>query len=106
MTEAGIAKRNKKDKPKADMKSADLKAFNPYESETHEDAFCNLLSKTKSVTMKCYLLYIVHPEVSLVIFTYDFEERMFQMSFTGQEYNIDHRTLYTKLKDVLIGSTG
>ena len=61
MTNAGIAKRIEKDQPKADMKSADLKAFNPDEFKTHEDAFWNLLSQTKSVTRKCSWIYIVRP---------------------------------------------
>ena len=72
MTNAGIAKRIEKDQPKADMKAADLKAFNLGEFETHEDALRNLLSQTTSVTRKCSLLYIVRPEVAPVIFKYDF----------------------------------
>ena len=44
MTNAGIAKLTEKDLPKADMKAADLKAFNPDEFETHKDAFRNFLS--------------------------------------------------------------
>ena len=85
MTNAGIAKRIKKDHPKADMKEADLKVFNPYDFETNEDAFRNLLSQTTSVTKKCSLLYIVCPAVVPAIFTDDFEERMFQMPLIGQE---------------------
>ena len=38
MTNAGIAKRIENYQPKADMKAADLKSFNPDEFETHEDA--------------------------------------------------------------------
>ena len=106
MTNTGISKRIEKDQPKADMKAADLKAFNPDEFETHKDAFRNLLSQTTSVTRKCSLLYIVRLAVAPVIFTDDFEERMFQMPLTGQEYNLDHRTLYAKLKAFLVGSTG
>ena len=41
-----------------------------------------------------------------VIFTYDFEDRIFQMPLTGQEYNLDNGTLYAKLKAFLIGSAG
>ena len=106
MTNAGIAKRSKKDQPKADMKAADLKAFNPDEFETHEDAFPNFISQTSSVTKKCYLLYIVCLDVAPVTFTDEFEERMFQMPLTGQEYNLDHRTLYANLKSFLIESAG
>ena len=39
MTNAGIDKRIEKDQPKADMKAANLKVFNPDEFETHLDAF-------------------------------------------------------------------
>ena len=85
MTNAGISKRIKKYQPKADMKVADLKACNPDEFETHEDALRNLLSQKTSVTRKCYLLYIFLPEVAPVIFTDDFEELMFQIPFTGHE---------------------
>ena len=106
MTNAGIAKRIKKDQPKADMKAADLKAFNPDEFDTHEDAFRNLLYQTTIVTRNCSLLYIFHSAVAPVIFKDDFEERMFQMKLTGQEYNLDHRTLYVKLKAFLIRSAG
>ena len=106
MTNSGIAKSIEKDQAKADMKAADLKAFNPGEFDTHKDAFCNFLSQTTSVTRKCSLLYIVHPSVSPFIFIDDFEDSMFQMSFTGQEYNLDHRTLYAKLKAFLIGIAG
>ena len=95
---AGIAKLIEKDQPKADMKTVDLKAFNPDEFETHEDAFRNLLSQTTSVTSKCSLIYIVRPVVAPVIFTDDFEDHMFQMPLTGQEYNLDICTLYAKLK--------
>ena len=84
MTNAGIAKRIEKDQPKADMKAADLKAFNPDEFETHKDALRNFLSQNTSVTRKCSLLYIVCPAVAPVIFTDDFEESMFQMPLTGQ----------------------
>ena len=104
MTNAGIVKRIKKDQHKADMKAADLKAFNPYEFETHEESLHNLLSQTTSATRKCSLLYIVRPEVAPVIFTDDFEERMFQMPLTGQEYNLDNHALYAKLKYFFIGS--
>ena len=106
MTNTGIAKRIEKYQPKADMKAADLKVFTPDEFETHEDAFHNFLSQMTSVTRKCSLLYIVCLAVAPVIFTDDFEERMFQMPLTGQEYNLDHRTLYAKLKAFLVGSTG
>ena len=41
-----------------------------------------------------------------VIFTDDFEERMFQMPLTGQEYNLDNHALYAKLKAFLVGSVG
>ena len=106
MTNAGIDKRIEKYQPKADMKAAYLKAFNPDDFETHKDALRNLLSQTKSVTRKCSLLYIVSPEVAPVIFTDDFEERMFQMPLIRQEYSLDNRTLYSKLKAFLIGSAG
>ena len=46
MMNAGIVKRIENNQPKADMKAADLTAFNPDEFETHEDAFRNLLSQT------------------------------------------------------------
>ena len=85
MTNAGISKRIEKDHPKADIKSADLKAFNPDGFETHEDAFQNLLSQKTSVTRKCSVLYIVRLVVDPVIFTDNFEKRMFQMPLTGQE---------------------
>ena len=104
MTNVGIAKRIEKDQPKADMKAADLKVFNPDEFETHKDAFQNLLSQTTSVTRKCSLLYIVRPALATVVFTYEFEERMFQMSWTGQEYHLYHRPPYAKLRAFLIGS--
>ena len=84
MTNAGIAKRIEKDQPKADMKAADLKAFNPNEFKTHEDAFRNFLSQTTSVTRKSSLLYIVRPAVDPVIFTDRFEECMFQIPLTEQ----------------------
>ena len=58
MTNAGITKRIEKDQPKADMRSADLKAFNPDDFETHNDAFSNFFSQTKTFTKKCSLLYI------------------------------------------------
>ena len=106
MTNAGIVKRIENDQPKADMKAADLTAFNPDEFETHKEAFRNLLYQNTSVTRKCSLLYIVRPEVATVIFTDDFEERMFQMPLNGQEYNLDYHTLYAKLKAFLIGSVG
>ena len=102
MTNAGIVNRIEKYQPKADMKATDLKAFNPDEFETHEDAFRNLLSQTTSVTRKCSLLYIVRPEVAPVIFTDDFEERMLQMPLTRQEYNLENDTLYAELRDFLI----
>ena len=85
MTNVGISKRIEQDQPKADMKAADLKAFNSDDFETHEDAFRNLLSQTTSVTRKCYLMYIVRPEVDPVIFIDYFEQRMFQIPLTGQE---------------------
>ena len=50
MTNSGIAKRIENYQPKADMKSAEVKAFNPDDFETHEDAFRNLLSQMTSVT--------------------------------------------------------
>ena len=50
------------------------------------------------------MLYIVRPAVAPVIFTDDFEERMFQIPLTGQEHNLDNRTLFAKLKAFLIGS--
>ena len=106
MTNAGISKGIEKYHPKADMKAADLKAFNLDEFETHEDAFRNLLSQTTSVTSKCYLLYIVHTALAPVIFTDDFEDCMFQMPLTRQKYNLDNHTLYEKLKAFLIGSAG
>ena len=87
MTNAGISKGIEKYHPKADMKAADLKAFNLDEFETHKDAFRNLLSQTTSVTSKCYLLYIVHPAVAPVIITDEFEERMLQMPLIVKEYN-------------------
>ena len=40
------------------------------------------------------------------IFTDDFEECIFQMPLIGQEYNLDSRTFYEKLKAFLIGSAG
>ena len=83
-TNAGIAKRIKKDQPKADMKAVDLKPFNPDEFETHVDTFRNLHSQTTSVTRNRSLLYIVRLEVAPFIFTDDFEDRMFQMPLTGQ----------------------
>ena len=85
MTNAGIAKSNKKYQPKADMKATDLKAFNPDEFKMHEDELWKLLSQTKSVTRKCSLLYIVCTAVDPVIFTNDFGERIFQMPLTGQK---------------------
>ena len=88
------------------MKAADLKAFNPDEFKTHEEEFQNLLYQTTIVTRKCSLIFIVLPAVAPFIFTDDFEERMFQITFTGQEYNLDNRTLYAKLKAFLIGSVG
>ena len=106
MTNAGIAKRIENDQPKADMKAAELKSSNPDEFKTHEDIFQNLLSQTTSVTRKCSLIYIVRPTVAPVIFTDDFEERMFQMPLIRQEYNLDNGTLYVKLKAFLIGSAG
>ena len=106
MMSTGIAKRIKKYQPKADMKDADLKAFNTDEFETHEDAFRDLLSYTTSVTKKSSLLYIVRPVVAPVIFTDDFEERMFKIPLTGKEYNLDNCTLYAKLKAFFTGSAG
>ena len=106
MMNAGIAKRIEKDHPKADIKAADLKAFNPDDFETHEDAFRNLITQTTSVTKKCSLLYIVRPAVDPDTFTDNFEERMFQMQLIGQAYYLDIRTLYAKLKVFLIGSAG
>ena len=106
MTNAGIAKRIEKDQPKADMKATYLKAFNPDDFETHEDAFRNLISQTTSVTKKCSLLYIVHLAVAPATFTDDFEEHMFQMPLIRQEYNLDSRTLNAELKAFLIGSAG
>ena len=106
MTNNDIANHIKKDQPKADMKSADLKVFNPNNFDTHEDAFRTLLSQTTSFAKKYSLLYIVRPAVAPVTFTYDFEECMFQMPFICQEYNIDSCTLYAKLKAFLIGSAG
>ena len=88
------------------MKAADLKEFNPDEFEMHKGAFPNLLSQTKSVTRKCSLIFIVLPAVAPFIFTDNFEKRMFQMPLTGQEYNLDHCTLYAKLKAFLVGSVG
>ena len=73
ITNTGISKRIEKDQPKEDMKSADLKAFNPDEFETHEDALRNLVFQTTSVTRKCSLLYSFCATVSPVIFTDDFE---------------------------------
>ena len=72
MTNAGIAKSIKKYQPKADIKAADLKVFNPDEFETHKDTFQILLYQTTSVTSKCFLLYIVRPEAAPFIFTDDF----------------------------------
>ena len=72
MTNAGISKRIKKYQPKADIKAADLKVFNPDEFETHKDTFQILLYQTTSVTSKCFLLYIVRPEAAPFIFTDDF----------------------------------
>ena len=106
MTNSGIAKCIKQDQPGADMKAAGIKAFNTDEFETHEDAFRNLISQTTSVTRTCSLLYIVSMVVDPVIFTDGFEEHMFQMPLTGQEYNLDNRTLFEKLKAFLIRSTG
>ena len=106
MTNAGIAKRIEKDQPKEDMKAADLKAFNTDDVETHKDAFRNFLYQTTIVTKKCSFLYIVRPAVAPVTFTNDFEEHMFQMPLIVQENNLDSLTLYAKLKDFLIGSTG
>ena len=83
MTNAGIAKRIEKYQHTADMKTANLKTFNPDEFETYEDAFQNFLSQTTSVTRKCSLLYIVFLAVDPVIFTDDFEESMFQIPLTG-----------------------
>ena len=85
MTNAGISKCIEKDQPKADMKAADLKAFNPDDFETHKCAFRNLLSQTTRVTKNCSLLYIFRPAVAPVIFTDDFEDCMFQMPLIGQE---------------------
>ena len=106
MTNDDIANHIKKDQPKADMKSADLKVFNPNNFDTHEDAFRTLLSQTTSFAKKYSLLYIVRPAVAPVTFTNDFEEHMFQMPLIVQEKNLDSLTLYAKLKDFLIGSTG
>ena len=75
MTNAGIAKRTEKDQPKADMKAADLKAFNPDAFEMHQDAFRNLLSQTTSVTKKCSLIYIVRPAVAPATFIDYFDGR-------------------------------
>ena len=55
------------------MKAVDLKAFNPDDFKTHEDAFQNLFSKTASVTKKFSLLYIFLPAVATVTFANDFE---------------------------------
>ena len=106
MKNSGIANHIKKDQPKADMKAAELKAFNPDELKMHKDAFQNLLSQTISATRKCSLLYIFRPAVAPVIFTDDSEERMFQIPLTGQEYNLDNHTLYAKLIAFLIRSAG
>ena len=85
MTNAGIAKRIENNQPRAYMKAADLKAFNPDEFETHKDAFWNFLFQTTSVTSKYSLFYIVRMTVAPVIFTDDFEERMFQMPLTSKD---------------------
>ena len=85
MTNAVISNRITNDQPKADMKAADLKVFSPDDFETYDDAFCNLLSQTTSVTKKCSLIYIVHPAVTPVTFTDDFEEGMFQIPLIRQE---------------------
>ena len=106
MTNAVISKRIKKYQPKADMKAAYLKAFNPDDFKTHEVEFMNLFSQTTSVTKKCTLLYIVRLEVDPDTFTDEFEERMFQMLLIGKEYNLDHCTLYAKLKAFLSESAG
>ena len=103
MTNAGIAKRIEKYQPKSDMKSTDLKTFNPDEFKTHEDALWNLLSQTTSVTRNCSLLYIVRLAVAPFIFTDDFEDCMFQMPLIGKEYNLDSRTFYVELKALLFG---
>ena len=105
ITNAGIAKRTKKDQPKADKKAGDFKAFNPDHFETHEDAFRNYLSQTTSVTKNLSLLYIVCLAMALSKFTVDFEERMFQMPLIRQGYNLDSCMIYAKLKAFLIGNS-
>ena len=105
MTNDGIAKRIKKDQPKADKKAGDFKAFNPDHFETHEDAFRNYLSQITSVTKKLCFLYIVCLAMALSKFTVDFEERMFQMPLIRQGYNLDSCMIYAKLKAFLIGNS-
>ena len=73
MTNNGIAKRIKKDQPKANMKAVDLKMFNTDGFATHKDTLRNLLSQTTSVTKKFSLLYIFLPAVATVTFANDFE---------------------------------
>ena len=72
MTNAGIAKRIEKDQPNADIKAADLKASNPDDSVTHEDAFSNLLSQATSTTKNLSFFSIVRPAVAPDTFTDDF----------------------------------
>ena len=66
------SKRIKKDQPSRDVATITLEKFNPYDFETHEDSFMNMLSQALRISKKFPLRYVVHSTVMPVVFVDDF----------------------------------
>ena len=106
MLAAMQSKRIEKDQPSSDVATIILAKFDPYDFETHEDSFMNMLLQALGISEKFPLRYVVCSAVVPVVFVNDFEDRIFQMPITGPDFDLESLTVYQKLKAFLVSPSG
>ena len=105
LNQAAIDKRLCKELTRHEPTTKDLGKFDPYDFDTYEDAFINLLKQKYSI-LKEPLAYVMHLDEAPEEFETAKEHCMFQLLLEGNAFELDNLTVYRELKTFLINSPG
>ena len=91
-------------KSKTETLVSSLGKFDAKDFETHEDAFCNLLSQTLGVISE-KLDYAIWDSVMSANLPVS-QQRIYDLPLTGAGYEEDNKAVFKKLKEFLLNTPG